>query len=627
MVEPGKTDWPPWLDDLVRSLPTRSQFVLWGDIRDTYLVPIDGHRVTLPIIPSVWEALSAQGYEFLLVYDRTDGLTVFPAEDSARAAAGAWISTGPSNGPSLTPKDLIGVMRDVALAQGAAGDRRIAIVVDYASRILTGGQDLGEAELEFFAACEKLSHTARPCRPPGGNGPVLYNPIIWLVDREGDLPDWFVSRNTWIRSRAIALPDFDTRREAIQQLVTELPGYGQELEEQRKKLIESFTEQTDGLPLTSLDSITRLARAQGTSFGHIDDAVRLYKLGVTENYWKEAEGLRLRIADAEERITERVKGQPEAVMKAVAILKRSVTGLTGAHASRKSGRPKGVLFFAGPTGVGKTELAKALTQLIFGDEQAYIRFDMSEFAAEHSEARLLGAPPGYVGHGAGGELTEAVRQRPFCLILFDEIEKAHPRILDKFLQVLEDGRITDGRGTTVYFSESIIVFTSNLGIYVDREVDGRVVRELNVSPEATYAEVKQRVNRAIEDHFKVHLNRPELLNRIGDNIMVFDFIRPESAEGIFANMLGNVVARVKQERGYNLEIAQEVREDLLRMSIADLANGGRGIGNRLESLFVNPLAHALFERGIGKGDTLKVSAISIDEETGGSRLMVTCASS
>ena len=124
--------------------------------------------------------------------------------------------------------------------------------------------------------------------------------------------------------------------------------------------------------------------------------------------------------------------------------------------------------------MGKTELAKTLTQLIFGDDRAYIRFDMSEFAEEHTGARLLGAPPGYIGYDAGGELTNAVREKPFAVVLFDEIEKAHPRILDKFLQILEDGRLTDGRGETAYFSEAILVFTSNLGIYVQDEHGERV---------------------------------------------------------------------------------------------------------------------------------------------------------
>ena len=168
------------------------------------------------------------------------------------------------------------------------------------------------------------------------------------------------------------------------------------------------------------------------------EAARRYKLGVTDDPWRKLDREKLR--GAEDFVRDRVKGQQHAVTHMLDIVKRAVTGIGG----RRGGRPRGVLFFAGPTGVGKTELAKTLTQLIFGDERAYIRFDMSEFAAEHADQRLLGAPPGYIGYDAGGELTNAVREKPFSVVLFDEIEKAHPRILDKFLQILEDGRLTTG---------------------------------------------------------------------------------------------------------------------------------------------------------------------------------------
>ena len=175
--------------------------------------------------------------------------------------------------------------------------------------------------------------------------------------------------------------------------------------------------------------------------------------------------------------------------------------------------------------------------MIFGDEQAYRRFDMSEFSLEQSEARLIGSPPGYVGHDAGGELVNAVRERPFSVLLFDEIEKAHPRILDKFLQILEDGRLTDGRGETVHFSEAVIIFTSNLGIYGENDSGARTQ---HVKPGAPAAEVEAVVRRAIEDHFRYRLERPEILNRIGDNIVVFNFIDEAAAHEIYDLMLKNV---------------------------------------------------------------------------------------
>ncbi len=267
-------------------------------------------------------------------------------------------------------------------------------------------------------------------------------------------------------------------------------------------------------------------------------------------------------------------------------------GLTGAQARSGGSRPRGVLFFAGPTGVGKTELAKTLTQLVFGDERAYLRFDMSEFAEEHTGARLLGAPPGYVGFDAGGELTNAVREKPFSVVLFDEIEKAHPRILDKFLQILEDGRLTDGRGDTAYFSETILVFTSNLGIFTE-DASGRRIQ--TVRPGDPYDTVQSTVRDAIGNYFKFKLSRPELLNRIGDNIVVFNFIAPDVAERIFDGMLRNVARRVHEEHKINLMMPAEVRAALLARCIGDLSNGGRGIGNQLESCLINPLSRALFE--------------------------------
>jgi ATP-dependent Clp protease ATP-binding subunit ClpA len=267
------------------------------------------------------------------------------------------------------------------------------------------------------------------------------------------------------------------------------------------------------------------------------------------------------------------------------------------------------LFFAGPTGVGKTELAKSLTQLIFGDERAYLRFDMSEFAEEHTSARLLGAPPGYIGYDAGGELTNAVRQKPFSVILFDEIEKAHPRILDKFLQILEDGRLTDGRGDTAYFSEAVIVFTSNLGIYVENEHGQRVQ---NVQPGDKYDVVESRVRGAIADYFKFKLSRPEILNRIGDNIVVFNFITPDIATRILDGMLNNVINRVKEEHRIILTIAPQAKQELLSLCTRDLSNGGRGIGNQVESCFINPLGRALFALDLSTMQNLTVTQVTED---------------
>jgi ATP-dependent Clp protease ATP-binding subunit ClpA len=206
----------------------------------------------------------------------------------------------------------------------------------------------------------------------------------------------------------------------------------------------------------------------------------------------------------------------------------------------------------------------------------------------------MGAPPGYVGYDVGGELTNAVREKPFSVVLFDEIEKAHPRILDKFLQILDDGVLTSGRGDRVYFSESLIIFTSNLGIYTTDD-SGR--RTANVMPDQAYEEVKLRVRNAIDDHFKLMLNRPEILNRIGENIIVFDFIRSETATKIFDSMVQRVLSDTL-EAGYTVSLTPGALMKLQTLCVSDLSNGGRGIRNQLEVHLVNPLARALFDQNV-----------------------------
>jgi ATP-dependent Clp protease ATP-binding subunit ClpA len=434
--------------------------------------------------------------------------------------------------------------------------------------------------------------------------------MVWLVNRPQDLPSWFALDSERAASLTVAKPDFEARQEAARQLAPLFEGYEQADEAARGLFVKAFAEGTEGMTLLGLADITELAGRQKLGLADIDDAVRCYKVGALENPWKK-DYLRERIRKADAFIEDRVKGQRQAVVKTLDLLKRSAMGMTGAHARAGSGRPRGVLFFAGPTGVGKTELAKTLTQLVFGDERAYIRFDMSEFAEEHTGARLLGAPPGYIGFDAGGELTNAVREKPFSVVLFDEIEKAHPRILDKFLQILEDGRLTDGRGDTAYFSEAILVFTSNLGIYVE---DAQGQRVQNVKPGDPYEVVESKVREAIGDYFKYRLSRPEILNRIGDNIVVFNFITPEVAGRILDGMLKNVARRLFDEFKLRLAMAPEVRADLLARCVRDLSNGGRGIGNQLESAFINPLSRALFEHDLEGRERVTVTGITEDEK-------------
>lgn len=597
---------PRWLADLERLLPIRSQFVVSGSIRDNFLVPLAGGPALVPLLRAAWESLRAQGCRCLLVFDPADGIRVYPNETEVRELAERLFDLKLANGSQMISLETL-----AALMKNLAGQReaRCALVLDFASRLTRQPDHLAEGEHRFFVAAEKLSLTAAPVVPREGGSP-LFNPVLWLVNRPQDLPSWFALDSERVASLVVARPDYETRQAAAGQLAPLFAGWSEAGEAARKAFLKALTEGTEGMPLTALADITELAARQQLGIAAIDDAVRCYKVGALDNPWRR-DYLRDKIRGGQAFIEDRVKGQHAAVVKTLDILKRSVMGLTGAQARAGGSRPRGVLFFAGPTGVGKTELAKTLTQLVFGDERAYIRFDMSEFAEEHASARLLGAPPGYIGYDSGGELTNAVREKPFSVVLFDEIEKAHPRILDKFLQILEDGRLTDGRGDTAYFSETILIFTSNLGIYVEDE-SGRRVQ--NVRPGDPYETVEAKVRDAIGDYFKYRLSRPEILNRIGDNIVVFNFIVPEVAERIFDGMLKNVARRLYDEFKVQLAMPAEVRTRLLERCTRDLANGGRGIGNQLESAFINPLSRALFEHNLEGKQRVVVAGVNEEDK-------------
>lgn len=587
---------PRWLRDLERFLPLKSQFVLSGNVRDLQAFEV----ATETVIPhSFNETLAATlrriGYSHCILYDPVGGFRqlLAPGADASKgeellAKLGLQVVAGKAQGGA----DLLAstMSRVVDEEEGP-----IALIVDFASQLMIRRDALSAPEHHLFTQALILSHRSK-ARPCGKERKPYFNTIIWVVEREGDLPDWMIIDNPRIRLIPVSKPDHVARRALAPALLKPLEGFAQSDEPTRSKAISDFIDGTEGLLLLDLNAIAILARVEGVPLVKIADAVRRYKVGVTEDPWQKLDHQKIRGADSF--IRERVKGQDAAVLHMLDLVKRAVTGVGG----RRGNRPRGVAFLAGPTGVGKTELAKAVTSLLFGDDSAYIRFDMSEFSAEHSDQRLIGAPPGYVGYDAGGELTNAVREKPFSVVLFDEIEKAHPRILDKFLQILDDGVLTSGRGDRVYFSETLIVFTSNLGIYRVDELGRRVP---NVSSTDSLEVVKDRVTTEIQNHFKLVLNRPEILNRIGENVIVFDFIREDIAAQIFAQMVGAILSDLR-DKGFHIGLHSTATSYLRDQCLRDLSNGGRGIRNQLEIALVNPLARKLFDEDAEPGSSFEL---------------------
>ena len=467
----------------------------------------------------------------------------------------------------------------------------IVFVLNFASRL--DACNLREAEsntmfLNLMAATTSVQTSQLYC-----------NSLIMIVDKYNDIPAWVYLNNPNLRTISVCVPDRNTRRLYLENLYGELAPF-QLLSDEEYDPGKQFVAETEGLQLQELRQILQLAYRKDIKPESINLAFRLYKYGVLDDPWENLENDIL--VHIESKLEERVKGQDEAIGKVKTVVTRAVKGLSGLQHSGASHKPKGILFFAGPTGVGKTETAKALAESIFGDENACIRFDMSEYRLEQSDQKLFGAPPGYVGYEGGGQLTNAVKNRPFSVILFDEIEKASPTILDKFLQILEDGRMTDNQGNTVYFGETIIIFTSNIGLTKEatdpenafRSTPHRVPTITIEDPtKEDTPEFRNRVTEMLTEGVKAYFNdngRPELLNRLGDdNIVVFQFINVKDAMSICDYKLGKICKTIKAEKNIDI-ITDDVIEMLHEKAILERAHGGRGVGNMLEREFLNPLA-------------------------------------
>ncbi|OBX58027.1 ATP-dependent chaperone ClpB [Moraxella osloensis] len=323
-------------------------------------------------------------------------------------------------------------------------------------------------------------------------------------------------------------------------------------------------------------------------------SVKLLRNKVTENEIAEVvaaatgipvtkmmQGEREKMLHMEEKLHERVVGQDEAVQAVANAVRRSRAGLSDPN------RPSGSFLFLGPTGVGKTELTKALASFLFDDENAMIRIDMSEFMEKHSVSRLVGAPPGYVGYEEGGVLTEAVRRRPYSVVLFDEVEKAHPDVFNILLQVLDDGRLTDSQGRVVDFKNTVIIMTSNLGSHKIQEMAGD-----------SYEEIKAAVMNSVNQHF-----RPEFVNRI-DEIVVFHPLGQEQMAGIADIQLSRLRKRL-QERDMDIVLSDEAMTQLVAVGY-DPVYGARPLKRAIQQEIENPLSVKLLSGEFVAGDTIKV---------------------
>lgn len=358
------------------------------------------------------------------------------------------------------------------------------------------------------------------------------------------------------------------------------------------------------MPLLQKDLETKLARLK-----KLQKTRRVLKEEITEEdiaavvaRWtgvpvtKMLEEEREKLAAMEEVLGKRVVGQQEAIARIAHVLRRARAGISDPN------RPIGSFLFLGPTGVGKTELTKALAEFMFNDDKALIRVDMSEYMERHAVSKLIGSPPGYVGHEEAGQLTEAVRHRPYSVVLFDEVEKAHPEVFNVLLQVLDDGHLTDGKGRRVNFKNTIIIMTSNIGSQFIQKMES--IGFHNNTENAEYMQMKDKVEGALKDYF-----RPEFLNRI-DEIVVFDILSAEAIKEIVGLRIKTILARL-QEKHIAVSIDDSALSYLARVGY-NPQYGARPLNRLIQTKVLNPIAERIIKQTIVAGDTVTVSANTDD---------------
>lgn len=588
-----------WQKELNIFNDIKTSYIVEGNVYDIYPYEGYGEKTFCSLDEYLFEFLRKNGYENIIFFDPMHGfynrfekvnisnrlkncgcdVTALKVKTDNYLGDVYYFDSGEAGDPSELLKQAAEMIET-----SMTSNQLFAFIMLFSSRYCKSPDDLISDERFSFL---NLMYGSLNAHKVFENNSLKKSAVYMVAEKMNDIPSWFFINNPFFKSISIPLPDSDLRSEFIEYIYDDFCCISSD--ENKTEVIKKLAHITEGMKCVEINGLANLCDKQQFGIGAIDDAASLYKYGIKENPWESIP--REILNSAEDLIRKRVKGQDAAITRVVDVIKRAASGMSGLQHSSAKARPRGIMFFAGPTGVGKTEMAKSIAELLFGDEANCIRFDMSEYAQAQADQKLFGAPPGYVGYEAGGQLTNAVRNKPFSILLFDEIEKADPSIWDKFLQILDDGRMTDGQGNTVYFSETIIVFTSNLGIYLN---DGMGRKIKNVSPDDTYEDLENKVMFGIKEYFNSQQGKPEILNRIGNNIIVFQYITKDSAHQILLKQLNDVKTYMSGEKNISLDFT-DIEDHLLCVAMDNIENGGRGIGNIVEEYIINPLSRIIYD--------------------------------
>lgn len=573
---------------LRREIGIKRCILLDGNVGDVYL---NAKRQIVDLKQFLMDMLKEMDYDDVLYWDRIDGIdgdiSRLSVIDDVEIAGDTYdfddeedvqLQESPSgSGQFKEPSEIFNII----FKNLKKPNRKTAFVLNWADYLFSTGGQLQPDERELLTL---LGKAIKDKKVEYLSAEVNESTVILITSKLALFPISFYQGNPEVSCLTLSKPDREEREKMLEKIESGFdvklnPGEALLTSEKKNEYIDMLDDFTN----REIIQMARLSRKENRM--PFEQLYLLFKYGEKDNPWEKLDYQAVK--DIKKILGERVVGQEDAIEKIEKVVVKAYMGLTGIHKSSSRSAPKGVLFFVGPTGVGKTELSKALAKFLFGDEQACIRFDMSEYAQENSDQKLIGAPPGYVGYEEGGQLTNAVKEKPFSIILFDEIEKAakpNPRILDIFLQILEDGRLTDSKGETVYFNESVIIFTSNLGAS-------------EVSSSGTNEDIAEEFIKIVKNYFDNEIKRPEILGRIGySNIVPFNFIRDrEFTIKIAKSKLRPVQKAILEKYRIDLEFEDELRFINYILGGADSGKGGRDILNAINDKLLDELSMFMFE--------------------------------
>lgn len=580
-----------------RETGIKRSVIIDGNVGDVYL---NENNKIVTLKEYLMNMLNEMSYEDVIYWDRVDGVdgdlsrldiidqeevsgdTYDLDDDIIEEKTGSGLFKEPSEIFNIVYKNMINPRR------------KVAFVLNWSDFLFGNSNQLMDNEREYLTLLGKsIKDRKVDYLSEDTNGSV----VILIANKASLFPISYYQNNPEVSIINLHKPDRLEREQLLEKIELSFDiklKPGETLTKSDKK--NEYIDMLDDFTNREMIQLSKLSRKEGKMT--FNKLFYLFKYGEKDNPWEKLDYEDVK--NIKKKLSERVVGQDEAIEKIEKIIVKAYMGLTGLHKSSSRSMPKGILFFVGPTGVGKTELSKALAQFLFGDDQACLRFDMSEYGTDNSDQKLIGAPPGYVGYEEGGRLTNAIKEKPFSVILFDEIEKAakpNPRILDIFLQILEDGRLTDSKGETVYFSESIIIFTSNLGAS-------------EVKPSSNHDEVAKEFIDIVKNYFDNEIKRPELLGRIGyNNIVPFNFIQDkEFMMKIAQSKLLPIKQGIFEKYHLELEFENELKFVNYILGDADITKGGRDILNAINDKLLDSLSMFLFEN---KSDLIALRGQSI----------------